>query len=279
MNELSKNEYQKILPFIRQVDFNHMFAKTVLENGVDGNVYVDNRENPTSFYILHSYGMSLLFGNEKNPEFNLWLQDYLLNVKKKRSQVEWLQVYPDVWKGKLDQLLGENLAKKKEIQEIIDESVANKIVENTRVNFKFNYNAYRLFRKNIILEGYNIVRTNKELFSKMDGAVVPKAFWKSAEQFEQSGVGFSLIIDGQLVSTAYSAFIHDNQLELGIETVPGFQGKGLAAICCAALIDHCIANNFEPVWSCKLENVGSFKLAQKLGFGPVSYRPYYMVKI
>jgi hypothetical protein len=279
MIELTKNKYQEILPFIKQVDFNHMFAKSVLDDAIDGNVYVDSRENPSSFYILHSYGMALLFGNEKNPEFNSWLRYYLLNVGKKRSQVEWLQVFPDAWSDKLSELLGENLLRKKETQEIIDESAANKIVENTRVNFKFSYNAYRLFKENIMLKNYNIVRTNKELFSKMDGAVVPKAFWKSAEQFEQSGVGFSLIVDEKLVSTAYSAFIHDNQLELGIETVPGFKGKGFAAICCAVLIDYCIANDFEPVWSCKLENVGSFKLAQKMGFEPVSYRPYYMVKI
>ncbi len=279
MIELSKNEYQKVLPFIKQVDFNYMFAKSVLEDDINGNVYVDCKENPSSFYIVHSYGMSLLFGNEKNTEFTSWLRGYLLNVEKNRVQVEWMQVFPDAWNDELDKLLGEKLARKKETQEIIDENINKKVIENTRVNFKFNYNTYSLFKENINLKDYNIVKTSTELYSKMDGAVVPKAFWKSAEQFEQSGVGFSLFIEEQLVSTAYSAFIHDNQLELGIETVKGYKGKGLAAICCAALIDYCIANDFEPVWSCKLENVASFKLALKLGFEPVSYRPYYMVKI
>jgi hypothetical protein len=31
----------------------------------------------------------------------------------------------------------------------------------------------------------------------------------------------------------------------------------------------------EPVWACRLENDGSYKLAQKLGFEPVLEIPYY----
>ncbi len=87
-----------------------------------------------------------------------------------------------------------------------------------------------------------------------------------------------MLENGQLASTAYSAFIHSNQLELGIETINGFQKKGLAAICCTALIDYCINKGFEPVWSCKLENTASFRLAEKLGFEVAASRPYYMVK-
>jgi hypothetical protein len=32
----------------------------------------------------------------------------------------------------------------------------------------------------------------------------------------------------KLAATAYSAFIHDNKLELGIRTIPDFRGKGFA---------------------------------------------------
>ena len=278
MIALNKNKYQLVLPHLEQVDFNCLFAKTVIKGEVDGKIYVDNERSPSSFYVLHSYGMSLLFGTEKNKVFNSSLQNYLLNIEKKRKQTEWLQVFPDAWHTKLEELLGNQLLRKTNENEFIDESTDVQLIENTRINFKFNLFKYEKLRLKITPENYQIVTTTKELYNKMDGVVVPKAFWQNADQFIASGVGFSIIENGQLASTAYSAFIQDNQLELGIETLNSFQGKGLAAICCSALIDYCINNGFEPVWSCKLENTASYKLAEKLGFEVAASRPYYLVK-
>jgi hypothetical protein len=50
---------------------------------------------------------------------------------------------------------------------------------------------------------------------------------------------------------------------------------GFAEYTCSALIDYCIENNYEPVWACHLENIGSYKLAQKIGFTPSALIPYY----
>ncbi len=51
-------------------------------------------------------------------------------------------------------------------------------------------------------------------------------------------------------------------------TVESHQGKGFAQHTCATLIEYCINNNFQPMWSCRLENISSYKLAIKLGFEP-----------
>jgi competence CoiA-like predicted nuclease len=150
-----------------------------------------------------------------------------------------------------------------------------KIEENTRVNFRFNKEKYLDFRSKNINKNYKILRTDKELFEDMPGTVVPKSFWSNAEQFTVNGIGFSLIYDNQVASTAFSAFIHDRQLELGIETISSCRGKGFAEYTCSALIDYCIDNAFEPIWSCRFENTGSFVLAVKLGFEPTIYIPYY----
>ena len=109
----------------------------------------------------------------------------------------------------------------------------------------------------------------------MKGSVVPMNFWNNAEEFYNNGIGFSLIYENKVASTSYSAFLHDDKLELGIETMEEFRGKGFAQFTCSALIDYCLENNFEPVWACRLENTGSYKLAQKLGFEPIKRIPYY----
>ena len=161
------------------------------------------------------------------------------------------------------------------ITTILDTDENNIIREYTRVNFKFNKEKYLCFKSQNNTEKFNIVRTDKQIYDNMQGSVIPKYFWKDSEHFGCNGVGFSLIYENNVASTAYSAFIHDNQLELGIETVESYRGNGFAINTCSALIDYCINKNYEPIWACRLDNIGSFNLAQKLGFEPTIYIPFY----
>lgn len=269
---LDKSRYDKVLNPLMEVTINNLFARSVVEKKVNGFVYVDNEENPATFYVIHPYGMSLLFGETENDDFNSKFLDHALNTFRIRNKYEWMQAFPYSWNKKLLLLFGDNLIKSKDNQGNIK---SYKIEENTRVNFKFNKEKYLEFRSSNINKKYKILRTDTEMFNNMRGSVVPKHFWNDAENFFNQGVGYSLFYNDRLVSTAYSAFIHDNKLELGIETIETFRGKGFALYTCSSLIDYCINNNYEPVWSCRLENTGSYKLAQKLGFDPIVYIPFY----
>ena len=269
---LDKSKYDKALKPVMAVTINNLFARSVVEKKINGSVYVDDTENPVIFYIIHPYGMSLLFGETENDEFNSKLIDHALNTFRVRNNYEWLQAFPESWNKKFSDLLGDNLIKSGDNP---GNYKIDKIEENTRVNFKFNKRKYLDSGSRNIIKDYKILRTDKELFENMKGTVVPRNFWNDAESFFNQGVGFSLIYDNTLASTAYSAFIQDNKLELGIETIEICRGKGFAQIVCSALIDYCIENGYEPVWSCRLENTGSFNLAQKLGFEPTIYIPYY----
>ena len=275
MIKLDKSKYEKVLKPLMEVTINNLFALSVVEEKVDGFVYVDDTENPATFYIIHPYGMSLLFGETDNNDFNTKFLDYALNTFRIRDKYEWLQAYPESWNEKIGILFGDNLIKFKDNQA---NSGSNKIEENTRVNFKFNKEKYLDFRDKNNDKDFIILRTNKEMFENMQGSVVPKYFWNNAKDFSSQGIGFSLIYNNRLASTAYSAFIRGNKLEIGIETIETFRGKGFALYTCSALIDYCLGNDFEPIWSCRLENTGSFVLAQKLGFETTIYIPYYRLK-
>ena len=277
---MNKEQYYKAIESLKEVSFNHLFACAVAEQKIDGLIYTDNRDFPTSFYILHPYGMSLLTGNFKNEEFNNQLVEYLLNKDGLRNQIEWMQVYPEMWNTQLSRLLGNQLLTKKQKDgRVISEVEPIKVDEHTRVNFKFDANKYAEFRLNQSAGQFEIIRTGEKEFQNMPGTVVPKLFWQSASQFLNEGIGFSLWFNGELACTAFSAFIDDRQLELGIESATQFRGKGFAMHTCAALIDYCLENRLEPVWSCRLENTASYLLAQKLGFEPVDYHPFYKVNV
>lgn len=272
MKLLDKNSYYKLTEPLKKVSINNLFARSVVEQCVEGTIYVDNYDNPQTYYVIHPYGMSLLFGNWQNDEFNSSFKEYALNTVHNRDKHEWMQAYPDNWDSVLNNLFKDclinssNNIEKKE----------NGIIElNTRVNFKFNSEKYLNFRKKLDFSNLHIVRTDKIIFNEMKGSVVPLYFWNDSESFLKNGIGFSLFYENKLASTVYSSFIHDKKLEFGIETIEEFRGKGLAQYTCSALIDYCIENNYEPIWACRLENSASYRLAQKLGFEPVLEIPYY----
>lgn len=272
MISLKTENYYKLKEPLKMVEINHLFARTVVEQKMDGEIYVDDFECPSTFYVKHSYGMALLFGKTDNEFFNQQLTSYLLNEDSKRQAGEWLQVFPSEWNDKLDKLLDGQIAGPNPTE------IKHRVIKSTRVNFRFNKSKYTSAKHTISPE-FKLVRTDAELFGQIAGTVVPRYFWRNKDEFSQNAVGFSLIYRNEPVSTAFASFIHDQQLELGIETKAEFQGQGLAQLTCSALITYCMENNLEPVWACRLENTGSFQLAQKLGFEPIRMIPYYQLPI
>ncbi|MBC2725660.1 GNAT family N-acetyltransferase [Desulfosporosinus sp.] len=282
MIQLNVNSYDKVIKPLKSVTINTLFAKSVINQQVPGSVYVDCPINPRVFYIVHPYGMSLLFGETENANFNDHLFAYLTNKEKLRNKEEWLQVFPKYWNKKLERLLASYLIKK-DITNKIEFLGTNydnrKVVENTRVNFVFNPNEYRNVKTKFSRQREEIVRVTKETFRNFEGNVVPKNFWKDEDQFENKGIGFNLIYDNTVVSIAFSSFRVKNQLEIGIETLERYRSKGFALYVCSALINYCIENSLEPVWSCRQENTASYQLAHKLGFIPTLSIPYYRLLV
>ena len=279
MMSLPKEQHWKAETPLEAVQFNTLFASTVVDNVLSGQIYVDNPHDPTVFIIAHPYGMSLLFGRTDNTEFNNSLREYMVDSKVKRKGMEWLQVHPAEWKPVLEELLGADLIKKcgPAEQPATATDDPGKVMEYTRVNFLFNKDRYAAFAGQYSPPPESIVRTDAKLFLGIMGQVVPKHFWKDMDHFLGEGVGFTLMAEGSAASTSFCAFQKDNMLEIGVETESQHRGKGYAVHVCKALIDYCMENGYEPIWSCRLENAGSFNLAQKLGFEPVLYVPYYQL--
>jgi len=269
---LNKSKYDKILLPLNQVGINHLFAEAVLLGHVNGNVYVDHAINPTSFYVSHPYGMSLLFGDTRNEKFNFWLLEHALNNLKTRDSYEWLQAYPETWNQIIQTQWKEYLINPEDNNNLTDE---HRIEVNTRVNFKFNKTTYLQFKDKHPLVTGTIIRTTDIIFENMEGSVIPRRFWDNANDFSKRAIAFSVLEGDKVAATAFSAFVIGNQLEIGIETSEGFRGKGYAIAACSALIDYCLEFNYEPVWGCKLDNTPSYLLAQKLGFEPIIYWPFY----
>ncbi|MBN1950270.1 MAG: GNAT family N-acetyltransferase [Bacteroidales bacterium] len=269
---LDPTSYEKVIAPLTKVKINNLFARAVVEKHVTGKIYVDDPHNPASFLIAHPYGMSLLFGNSQNEDFNRELADYAFNINKVRNSHEWLQAFPGEWDTVLTKLFGDRLIPS---SEAVSEQTPGIIELNTRLNFRFNRKKYLAEQKKMLPCECNIVRTDASLFHEMKGKVIPLNFWDSAEDFLTRGAGFCITSGGNLATTAYSAFVLENQLEIGIETLPAYREKGFALHACSALIDYCIERNYEPIWACRFENTNSYKLATRLGFEISAKIPFY----
>ncbi len=272
--------YQKLLKKLSQIPFNTLFAQAVLESKAHGTVFVDNMDEPKTVYIAHSYGMSLLFGDTENESFNTSLYRYMLNIDHHRSTHEWLQVYPDKWNTKLGELFNskildyaklEDTYSPSELEAIVGESSKDHVIQWRRVNFAYNF-------ANQIPDcpvEYQIKPITSEIYDQIEGSVIPKYFWSSREQFLSEGVGFALVIDNAVASIAFSSCKFGADLEIGVETMKNYRGMGLAKYACWHMLAYCRANNYTPIWACRKENVGSYKLAKSLGFEESVTLPYY----
>lgn len=222
--------------------------------------------------MIHPYGITLLFGASNNSTFNKQFKAYALNTEKHRHSFEWMQTWPGDWDIVLSDLFDDQLIRHSENSNHIAEGI---IELNTRVNFRFNSNLYFLNDRKEPGMDVTLEETDHSHFEQMTGSVIPMKFWDSAEDFLRMGKGFTLLNHGKIASTAYAAYVHDDMLEIGIETMNEFRGMGYAEMVCSRLIDYCLENKLTPVWSCRFENTASLKLAQKLGFEISGLFPFY----
>ncbi|MFO0555673.1 MAG: GNAT family N-acetyltransferase [Polyangiaceae bacterium] len=261
MLELTQPEADAVRPLLDSVPFNELFARVVVEGTARGQVLADSLDSPRAAWITHSYGMSLLVGDPAA----LSDEAFCSLVARPRARDEWLQVHPEAWADRIDALIA------------LGPRDGGRVRRHTRVNFQFRAARYASIRHEVDCSRCEVARVDEGIFHAMRGSVVPAGFWDSAKAFVERGLGFAVMSEGCPAAVAFSSFVRGNLLELGIETAPAFRGRGLARTACVALIDACLARGLTPVWSCRLGNAPSFRLAESLGFEPTLRLPYYQL--
>ncbi|WP_052339313.1 GNAT family N-acetyltransferase [Gorillibacterium massiliense] len=274
MRKLKEQDYDCVKIPLSQLQMNTMFAEAVVAKRLPGLIYVNDEQNPRTFYIVHPYGMSLLFGQEDDEAFNQSLSNYLTDHMQMRQGSEWLQVDPgSTWAERIDAELMRHNREMASDGNLADHLQA--MEKQTRVNFRFNRDVYTLARQSQSMIDSKVLPMTKELFAAQKGGVIARYFWQDGEHFKANGAGCCIVHDGEIAAAAFSAYRNERQLEIGIETDEAYRGKGYAFAVCSALIEYCLEQGLEPVWGCRLGNVGSLKLAMKLGFEPTLHLPYY----
>ena len=127
-------------------------------------------------------------------------------------------------------------------------------------------------------DGYELRRINSELYDQCltnpETADFVSCF-ESKEQFLSLGRGFVILRDGRIVSGASSYSRYLEGIEIEVDTVKEERKKGLARVCCAALILQCLSEGLYPSWDA--HNPISVHLAETLGYEFSHEYPAYEV--
>ncbi len=92
--------------------------------------------------------------------------------------------------------------------------------------------------------------------------------WGSPKGFVENGFGFVAVGSEGIACNCRACWVKDAVVPLQVSTRIYARGRGLATVVCRAFIEHCLANEWMPEYSCVSDNYASIALAAKLGFVP-----------
>ncbi len=146
---------------------------------------------------------------------------------------------------------------------------------------------YRIHLRNPILppslpEGFILHRVDEALLAQSSlgnyQSLVEEIHSESpsVDDFLQHKFGYCLQSGQDLVGWCLSEYNHGDQCELGIETLEGFQRRGLATATAQATMAYAQSVGITRIgWHCWKANIPSSSLARKLGFDHVEDHPMW----
>jgi len=243
-----------------------VFALSVIENKQKGSIFADNPAKPSCAMIVHyCSGYALIVGQPDNRKFN---QDIInrINSKKIATRRRHLRliVPNDAWEKVFCSSYYDHWS-----------------AVHTRLKFRFNQQKFDASRAAMpsLPDKYKITPITKDLFKKIKGTVVPQVYWENPDNFMTNGVGFALMDNSYIISTAFSAYIYNSMIDIGVETAKGYRGQNFAYFTAMEMIDHCLKHRYEPIWGTRNDNISSIMLAEKLGFEKVAEFPIIFISL
>jgi len=90
--------------------------------------------------------------------------------------------------------------------------------------------------------------------------------WPSLERFLEKGFGTVAVVDTRIICWCTAEYVSKSKCGIGIEVIDEFQNKGIATATAAHFLEHCLNQNIVAHWECDKDNIGSVRVAEKVGF-------------
>lgn len=255
MLRLKPENYEVVKDLLRKWIF--LEIEAIHRGKIIGDVFVDNMSKP-SFALVWDYGHNFYI-----------IKDHTSNLTNKsldtlNTLMQGLRKNPDI----LDYYIHYYPL---ELEEELTQGLSGKYPR------KIFRNHYFFGKKNIlpinVPDDFDLVKVDASIIENGSLINIDKIrdwindTWKGPKDFVSNGFGYCLIKDNHIVSWCLADYVVDSRCEIGVETDEDYQRQGLATIVVSSCINHCLMSGIERIgWDCFKTNIGSIKLAEKVGF-------------
>lgn len=248
MIKLSNNQMNKIKYLFNDIKF--YMGKSVLD-GLMGEAYTDNLENPTIAYLL--------------------VRQYCFINGDSRSELakQVLKTIPKTCK----RIIANN-----NWNDII-ESTYNEFEKSKRYSLKkegniFNKQQLKEFSE-ILNSKYEIKEIDEEIYKLIKADDEDPKQMKITDDYMNKGIGVCCFRDNEIVGICSSNIIYKDGIEINIRVKEGYKHKGIGTAMASKLILMCLEKGIYPSWDAA--NLTSLELAKKLGYNYDSEYTIYKI--
>jgi RimJ/RimL family protein N-acetyltransferase len=261
MISLEKSKFHLIQPLLEERFYQHTFSFGVIEGTFDGNIYVNNTEEPKAALIEVFNGIHHLFGETTDEDFNHSLLSRL-QEKAKGSEKPFVIFTEPTW------------------DEEISKWNLNDFEQVHRTAFNFDPAEYAKKEKISIPVDFSIRQKDEALVhqSKEYNERYYELYWGSLDNFFQNGLGICLLNKDQAIVSEATVTSCGKFAEVDIITDPNHRGKGFGKVIAQQFITDSLTKKRVPKWDCFSENLASIKMADSLGFVQKGEYPVYVCR-
>jgi RimJ/RimL family protein N-acetyltransferase len=249
----------------------------ILDAAIAGNspmrIWTDETINPKSCLMWDKTHCYYFVGEAENDVFNkkafeLFNQTIIPQAISNDNDVYKIEYSTKEWEPFLEKILKKRLpAKRARIFLSLDKL----IMKNWRKKIPKHLEIKQIDQQ--LLE--NEITNSKSIIEEINGG------WGSIESFLKNGFGFCCIVHldnftQKIVGWCTGEYFSNNKCGIGIETVRGYQKKGIATVMASTFVEHCLAADIKPYWDSFANNYASVRVAEKIGFIKIEdYNVYF----
>lgn len=251
---VTRENYKRAAEFSQSMQIDKVYPLSITDGFQSGEIFTNDIEHPACYLYWHYCGFAFLAG-EYDEEFI----DEIKHKIRKPSEGH---------SGRLALETGNDRALE---QMLLKDSVIEK---HEQYLFEFT----NPVEQNAPLEaGIELLAIGQNQYEKLSGHIVPAFSWESKEQFLNHGFGYCLLHHEKFIACAFSAGISNDYVDIGVETVEEYRGKGYGKIVVSKMIEEILRRGKTLVWQCHVNNAASKKLAISQGFKVRGVHPLYKI--
>lgn len=240
-------DYPNLFDRYKSVEDFFPLIGAVLLNQQNGNVYVDNPENPRQAYIEHAFGYAQIFGQSVD-EFESDLENYLLVTR--QFTAPKVRLYATYLPRFLDSAKYDAMRSYRQRFYIDSESKLQKKTQQNDFSNEFRT--------------HNATNENIEEIERLFGVVL--RFWRSFNEFLNKANAVVISVREEFAGICYAAAEADCRVEIDVLTLPRFRNLGVGKFAVSQFVKKCLAQSLLPMWDCYINNIGSMTLGKSSGF-------------